>query len=248
MPVLKRDFGELEEKMRSTGAIMEAETAVKLKMLADRFTLLSSIITSQLGPALIKLVEFIYGSVLKAGQTTASASAFYGAGTAKKGVLGTAGALLKTAGLGAMHMVGLIDTKDLKARVGKTIDLPVAKRAGEEAGAPWQKRIDQFSKMMKDAEEKAKELQHPKPPDFSKNQLPMKTPSSALRAAPDSLTRVGNFLGGMGIAQSVEQKKVGLLQQIAQNTKPQGKGTPAVPGWHGASFGGGLVDVVWPHR
>ena len=55
--VLKTDFGELGEKMRKMGAIMDASTAVELKAFKDEMGLIGSIIITQLAPVLVQLGE-----------------------------------------------------------------------------------------------------------------------------------------------------------------------------------------------
>jgi hypothetical protein len=59
IPFLKQDFVALEAKMRSLGAIMSGTTATELKIFKDEMGLIGQIISSQLAPRLIDLVEAI---------------------------------------------------------------------------------------------------------------------------------------------------------------------------------------------
>ncbi|HEV2350846.1 MAG TPA: hypothetical protein VG028_13475, partial [Terriglobia bacterium] len=218
--VLKTNFDELGKHMKDMGAIMSSETAVKLKAVSDEFELLSRIVISQLGPALIKLAEFIYSSVLKAGKATAGAAAFYGAGTAGQGPLHALGTMLKTAGLGAEHFVGAISTEELKKRMtGMGFNLPGAQTAAAAAQAPWKARQAEFEAMLADFKRQANDLKNPKPADFSGSSLPTKMSMKALGGPSDSLVNVGNFLGGMGITARIEERKLQLLGEIARNTR-----------------------------
>jgi hypothetical protein len=195
IPLLKTDFDELGAKMKNVGAIMDTETAVKLKHLADEFGLMGQIITSQLGPILIKFAETVYGLGLKLGKNVAGAAGFFGAGTAKMNPLQAAGALLKTAGLGAEHLLGMIDTKTLKERLGKTIDMGAAIPAGKKATEPWEQMMAQFAEFQKQMKNEADKLNHPAPPDLSGSVLPPKMTKKALESPTNSLLRIGNFLG-----------------------------------------------------
>jgi hypothetical protein len=59
IPVLKIHFGELEAHMKRFGAIMDAETIVKLKHVGDEFDLIQKIIVGTLGPALVAFADWL---------------------------------------------------------------------------------------------------------------------------------------------------------------------------------------------
>ena len=59
IPVLKTNFGELEAHMKRFGAIMDAETIVKLKHAGDEFDLIQKIIVGTLGPALVAFADWL---------------------------------------------------------------------------------------------------------------------------------------------------------------------------------------------
>lgn len=218
--LLKTDFGELSTRMKNLGSIMDTETAVSLKSTADELDLLGQVITARLGPALIALAEACYKSAL----LVAAGGSFLGAATAKmtwKDIL-------------ALGIPGL----GLKA-AGK-IDISAGKAAAEDTGLNWLAALD---KVKKHIEEEAEKLRHPKPPKFTDSVISddeEKTFSTRLPAS-DSLTKVGNFLGGMGIADRVEQRKVELLQQIANNTAA--RTASQVPPPHPPS----LSPTPWSH-
>ena len=222
IPMLKTNFDELGAHMKKIGAIMDTETAVKLKALADEAGLLVQIIVSQLGPALVKLTEVIYGNILKLGKTVVGAGSFYKAGTAHMSPTQRAGALLKTAGLGAEHLLGMIDTKELNRRLGQTIDLGAAIPAGQKAQEPWDKLIAQFDGFLAKMKDRANELDHPKPPNLGGAVLPPLMNKKSWETPTNSLLRIGNFLGSsQGLIGQINQRKVQLLQVIATNTKPR---------------------------
>lgn len=221
IPFLKTDFDALAAELKKVNAIMDTETAVKLSHLSDEFSLMGQILTSLLGPALIDFTELIYSLMLKLGKNLAGAAGFYGAGTAKMNPLQAAGALLKTAGLGAEHLLGIIDTKTLKERLAKTIDMGAAVPAGKKAKEPWEAATAQFEKYLKKMKEEADKLNHPKEADLTGSVLPPKMSKKALETPTDSLIRIGNFLGSnQNMISNLNQRKVQLLQVIANNTKP----------------------------
>jgi hypothetical protein len=65
-------------------------------------------------------------------------------------------------------------------------------------------------------------LEHPEPPGDLQGKVG-KTSEKSLAIPTDSLTRVGNFLGGgANMIQQMNQHKISLLQQIAHNTSLRG--------------------------
>jgi hypothetical protein len=250
LPVLKTDFGELEEELKKTGAIMDTETAVKLKNLGEELSLLGQIITSQLGPAMVKLAEFIYSNILNLGKTTSGAAGFYGAGTAGMGTGKAAGTLLKTAGYGAADIFARVfqgrTAEQSKAYLqgklgGMGFNVGAARSGAAEAQSPWEARQKQFAEFLDKMAKKAAQVDNPKPPEFHGN--PLQIAKKALEVPSDSLTRVGNFLGGSQNAlQRLAQRRTDLLQQIAKNTRP-GRGHPNAGGAFGNIAGRHSLQV-----
>lgn len=123
--------------------------------------------------------------------------------------------------------------KDLNAYIGK-LNNPVneaTEKAGKESSNDMvgiQKTVDDF---MAKLEKEAHDLDNPQPIN-PENDDPVK--AKHIKAIPsDSLIKVGNFLGANGNTISrVDQRKINLLQKIADNTKPHG----------GTSSGGTFAD------
>jgi len=64
MATMTADYDGLKKRMEDAGLIMSSEVAVKLKALGDEFSLLSRIVATQVGPALVKFAEWAYKAVL----------------------------------------------------------------------------------------------------------------------------------------------------------------------------------------
>jgi hypothetical protein len=239
IPVLSTDFEELQKKMQAMGVIMDSTTAVKLKALGDEFSLLSQLITTQVGPALIALAEGIYTGLLKIGQAVSGMAAAVGAGTSKWGAGDWLKGLVETSPLGALFH--LVKSKGDLGAAGEDIakatgfDLEAAAGASDEAQKPWIEKQKQLDALLKELEEKAKALDHQKPPTFDvEDESPLKPHrEKQYRERGDALTRVGNFLGSSkDVLSDLAQKQVNLLQQIANNTRQ--------------SFSGGGGDTAFP--
>ena len=228
IPVLKTNLEALAKSMKEYGALTDAVTAVKLKNLGDEFTMVSQVITSHLGPALVRLAEFIYTDLLKGAKTVAGATAFYGGGTAEKqGLLSSIWSVGRMLPAGAWAMLNEkilgrwshVDAKMFLQATGEQVGFNTAAgaAAATEAEKPWQGKLDEFAKLMARMAERAKELNNQVPPDFT-GEAP-KVGRKALEVPMDSLTRVGNFLGGGGnVIQRLAQQRTEYLRQIAQNT------------------------------
>ena len=59
MPALRTDFDEARDKLEKFGLITDALTAVKLKNMGDEFDMIGKIITTVLGPSLVRLADWI---------------------------------------------------------------------------------------------------------------------------------------------------------------------------------------------
>jgi hypothetical protein len=244
IPVLKTNFEELEASMKKYGGIMDAETAVKLKHLSEEFSLLSNVITAHLGPAMVKLAEWIYANILSAGKGVAGASAALGAGTAKMGLgemlwasLKAAGYGLNAAGARALGAPESQTTAWLKAKMaGAGFDVGAMGGASAAAQRPWADRQKAFAAALAKFAELGGHLDNPAGGPYSGDS--MKRSVKSLEVPSDSLTRVGNFLGGSQTAiMRLAQQRTQYLRQIAQNTAhlAPGRGAGHVLG---ASMGG----------
>ena len=183
LPILKTNFGELSESMKKLGAIMDTETAVKLSHLKDEFELVSQVIISQLGPALVKLVEILYQGILKLGSKVAGVSAGVGAGTSGMKLSQWPG-LLKDMFVGGVtsligRVTGLITDekskqmlKGLAAAHGYNVSEAV--EATDEATKPWTMKLDQFNATLDKWRKEAHDLDNQKQADFSRSTVPAK--------------------------------------------------------------------------
>ncbi len=240
IPALKTDFDALGKKMEGMGAIMDTQTIVKIKAVGEEFSLLSQIMVSQLGPALIKLAEALYENALKLGKNVAGAAGFFGAATATRSPLEAAGGLLKTAGFAAADIYARVfkgrTAAESKAYLeGKLLGMGFDVKAGREgatkAESPFDKRIKEFEALMKKFQERAKDLDHPKPPDFSKATISPGLRKKALETPSDSLVKIGNFLGAGRETIGHLATQTRYLSEIAKNTR-RGAGSGAHPGGH----------------
>ncbi|HVM49164.1 MAG TPA: hypothetical protein VMU04_14120 [Candidatus Acidoferrum sp.] len=199
MGALTDDSARLEKKMREMGMIMDTETAVHLKNLADEAKLLSNIIVSNLGPSMVKLAEFIYTTVLKGGKGLAGASASAGAGTATMSGWQTAKMLPQMLAWGAsdlFHRAFMGRTAEESRQyiqgkmAGAGFNVKAAQEAAAGAAKPWQGKLDEFAEMMKRLKEESERLKHPQPPAFESDQGPPGTegsPSNSRRMVHGSL-------------------------------------------------------------
>lgn len=220
IPFLKTDFDELSAKMKKMGAIMDTETAVKLKALAEEFSLLSQIIASQLGPALVKFAEVAYMAALKLGGGIAKGGTFLGAMVGSQGSLGFFTSLVSAIGHTVAHTLGFLSDKDFDQKMRALI--PKAAVEGQDNGDEfWIQKQKEFAEFLDHLKDKAKELDNPIPTNLDEHLQPKMT-KKALETPTDSLIRIGNFLGsGQNAIVAVNQRKIQLLQQIANNTKGQ---------------------------
>jgi len=216
---LKRDFDEVGSRMKKMGAIMDTETALSFKALSDEMGMLTQIVVSHLGPALLWFAEHLY----KGGGVLAGWAAKEGAATARMSVGEMArwypGAALKgLAGMGGIAGPGIRALGELLLAGGleKKYDVKAGREAGKAAQEEWLGPLDAMKKRIAEESER---LRHPAAPDFGRSSLvkPMSRKELEMGGA-DAMVRAGNFLGGMGIAQRIEERKVELLQQIARNT------------------------------
>lgn len=226
--VLKTDFGELGKKMKDMGAIMDTETAVKLKLLSDEFEMIGQILISQLGPALLLFVQALYVGILQLGSKIAQAKAFMEGGTKNDSAnenFGWGEKLTQWIVVGGIKLGDKLkyakEDPESRKRLLEMVhfDEKGGEQAAKDAEIKWQKKIDDFFAKLFELEQRANALKNPIPPDFSKSNLPEKFSNKALQTPSDSLTKVGNFLGGLGVSTTnIDQRKLEYLKQIAANT------------------------------
>lgn len=215
IPVLKTDFDELGGKMKRLGSIMDTDTAVRLKYVGDEFSLLSTIMTTQLAPAIIFAAENIYKAFAKL------SGVFSGLGA------GTSNWTIK-------DWVMALNPITSGVTIATKFD---AKAAGEAYVDTSKPLLDELEAVKKKLQEEADKIKNPKPivPEVSETPAKKSKSEHLEHMQTDALVRVGNFLGSTGNTISrVDQRKIDLLNKIVENTKPQqgqtlfGYGVPLV--------------------
>lgn len=213
--VLKTDFKGLEADMKNAGAIMEDKVARELDSIGDQFQTLGMIITTQLAPAVLAFVKWVYEKINTGGGKVAKFSA--GAGS----VYEQTGGLVNFA-----KFVAATDWNAVKKKLGfqgesqAMINYRYGVKGKEvtaimaEAEAPWKKGLEEFEKRLADAANAGKKGKA----DYSK----VETLSSPMKASQrdDSLIKVGNFLGSSrGVIGGAQAMLAQHTAQTANNTK-----------------------------
>lgn len=233
MPVLQTDFDELGRHMKDMGAIMDEEVARKLDAIGDEFSILSKIMTSQLAPGLLKMVEVLSRGVLELGKMLAGGAASFGAATAKQGTWDTikSAFTIGTVGLRGAFMENVLGMphEDVQKWANSKLDQtgmdPLAGNAARvEAENPWQKGLDAFQKLLDDAAAKAT-AKRAKPAFEVPDDSGMPKQRRA-KLSEDALTKVGNFLGASGrsVMEDIGRQQLDVLNKIADNTNPNNSG------------------------
>ena len=215
VPVITKDLGEIQRHMESFGMIISTKTAYELKAFDTALAGVKNIIVSSLAPALVwfaeKLMSFFQTGVKPA---QAFAGEAIGIGAEEHG-----GNLLKgffqvmedgSKAWWARHITN--DKAALDVILTKYKDASKALDAANTEGAKALKAFFDF------IEENSKML----PVDFSK--IPDKPAKEhhAGKLESDSLISTGNFFGSLrGTIPNLEQRKVDLLREIAENTRQQ---------------------------
>lgn len=236
IPLLKTNFDELAEKMKSVGAIMDTETAVKLKHLSDDFGLLSQIITSQLGPILIKLAEAAYTAFLKLSSKGATAVTAAGGLIGAQGAGGFATSLLSATGHSIAHLLGFISDKEFDTKMRALIPKAAVQNMGNPAEF-WEQKQKEFADFLGKLKARAGELDHPGAPNFDNPTISPKIPKKALENPTDALIRIGNFLGGRTEGVVLARKQAQLLSSIDQSLIVVRGLLEKLPGAGGMDFG-----------
>ena len=225
IPVLKTNFEELGNQMKKMGAIMDTETAVKLKHVGDELGLISQIIASELGPVLLKVTEVLYEGILKLAkliaQLTGGAGGASSGNTAGRIALG--GAVYITSPLAlAIDTVRFLrrhDKDNFQTITGLDLDLKAGRDAANAAQQPWLDKLKQFEAMLEKFRRQAEELNNPKPPDFTTPAEGLKLSKKELETPTDSLVRIGNFFGSsQTVMDKLDTERNRLLQKIEKNT------------------------------
>ena len=213
--VLKTDFGELSAEMKRFGAIMDADTAVTLKVLGEEAALLGKIFISELGPAILKCAEVLYILWMNAKGLVGGIAEVAGG---KVGAIGNAWD-------NATQGKPLEALKSLWQAINSAEDV---KNFQEGANAELDPMADKLEAFKAKFAELADELEHPKAPKFDVEpaaEKQQKQHKENVRS--DAMISVGNFLGSsMDVLEDIGRRQVDLLQQIANNTRP----VPEAPG------------------
>jgi hypothetical protein len=213
---LKTNFTELQDTMVKTGAIMDTETAVKLHVLSDNFSLLSRIVMAQLAPALAKLAEWALRVTVGTVGKLAGGISILNEGRKESGLgasLKDAGATLGQAFLNVIQGKPMKLTPEQQSTIDKKYGINTEKvtKAIQDAEKPYNDLLANVDKQVAD---QTNSLKSPKP-DFSKTATDARRANEGNRKASDSLISVGNYLGRNSSAISGVQ----YAQQTATNTK-----------------------------
>jgi len=196
IPFLKQDFVALEAKMRSLGAIMSGTTATELKIFKDEMGLIGQIISSQLAPRLIDLVEAIITGLAN----------LKGVGSFWMKIYENLHDKAAKGEYNPKNPVAFF--KNLYKEINRT-DKGSAQYAFSGSLIESAKKLQEFRDYIKGlvyAEEHP-----PKPEEFPETKVKEKK-ESALKDESNSLIKVGNFLGA-------SRDTIGnLQQQTAQHT------------------------------
>ena len=213
IPVLQTDFAELEKKMKDVGAIMDTDTAVKLKYLGDQLSIISEMIIPRLGQSLISLIEVIIKSVAGINEAFVYLRALRNANNFQvtRSAMDAMSAFFK---IGPGAAIGTLIAGVTSKQPGKDSPLEQAHDAALAKSKEWTAWL---AKLQSRFDASSNRLNNPIPPDLGKPQLGMMLGKNELISHGDALSKTGNFLGGLNVS-TVEKQKVNLLQQIANNT------------------------------
>lgn len=236
IPVLKTDFEELGAKMRRMGAIMDTETALKLKLAGEEMSLLSNIIMAQLAPAIVYVAEKLLWLANKIGERFAWLGTTFVpqarttlderdelAGL--KGWMSSKGSfkdlMNNWQGLTKENEALLfkLDADGIRKFVQRRIDYLERKgKIADDVVEGVVKGNDETRKAIQDhIKELAEEIKHPKTPDFTKEEDANKKEAKIKQAKQpysDALLQVGNFLGsGSGLISDIQRQQLAVQQQ-----------------------------------
>jgi hypothetical protein len=204
-PMLQTDFEELQTKMQNLGMIMDTDTAIRLRYLGEEFSMLSQIIVTQAGPALLKFVDVVLIAIGK----LRSVGSFAG------------GATSNISGKEFLKMLIPIYGWKFVAQGAKKLDFNAGGKAKDQTDAEWAKVMADFAKKMA---EEAEKLKHPPKPDFTSNVDVNKKEAKAEKLgqlAGNDLLKIGGGLGQTDVnyrLQRLTESSNRFLAQIAKNT------------------------------
>jgi len=223
---MKTDFDELGDKMKSMGAIMSNDTAAKLDKLGDEFELITKIIVTQLGPAILAFTEWAWKAILKTGGTLAAGGAAIGDIAGQKGWVKTAEIASDLIGQGFKDVITGKSDKEIMANrdtllKSSGVDVESVKDASKAAAEPWLDSLEEFKRSMADVAEK---LANPPKHNFQEANESGGKPAIKTRSTPqkeaDSLVRIGNFLGtNVGAMNGANNRLQKAAIDTAANTK-----------------------------
>lgn len=207
--VLQTNFEELQAKMQDMGAIMDGQVAYKLKALGEELGLISRILTAQLGPALLTLAEFAFKAIAKAGGAASGIGAFFGYAFQRYQDSETQSTDIDSennkAHADAIRRAGNAEVGGRKENMSQTLE------AMKNVAQPWEKMIEDFRLMLKNAADRANNIPAPIGDDGSENAAKTKRPKATQS---DSLISVGNFLGAGRVAiNSVAERHLEVARQ-----------------------------------
>ena len=211
--VLKTDFAELGAEMKNMGAIMDTDTAVRLEQFSDTLEVVTMMIAAKLGPILLDFAMVL----IKVFAGLQEAYAYI------KGLL--------TSNTKPMAESMQWQSRNIMAAMaGKKTEPPpkpeteaevaysknAASTAADKVASGWHKWFQEMEDRMSKL---ANELKNPTRPDFTVPTLAANVPKKAMLTPSDSLSRVGNFYGGMGIVNSIQDRMLQAQERTARNTE-----------------------------
>jgi hypothetical protein len=223
IPFLKKDFDDLGDSMKKTGQIMDTETALKLKKFGDSMSTIAQLVTAHLGPALVKVAEVLYTTVLKVGGAIAGFMAKLGGGTGKWS--------WKDFGFAFVDPLNI-------TRNRQGFDSAAADAAQAAAEKPYADKLSQFQEALKRIAEEADTLNHPTAADNTREIVAKKLDKRALETPADSLVKIGNFFGdSKNSIASIAQEQLNTMKKIEKNTR----NAPSQPGRCDPSWADGMM-------
>ena len=208
---LKTNFGDLQAEMMKTGAIMDGQVAEKLHDLSDQFSMVSNVITAELAPALLQLVQWISTLILKGGGSISKASAVAGSLVGQAGFIGAAKDIAASAAQEFKNLIsgkGFALTKEQNEAIDKKfgINSDDVQKAANAASEPWADALKRILQPVASSRPK---------PDFTKTMIDAQRANGGRRTESDALVKVGNFLG----SNMAGVRSAAAAYQTAANTK-----------------------------
>ncbi len=213
IPLLRGGIDDAEKSLRQMGALMDTETAVKLKHLGDQMSLVSTMLTSMFAPAIIKVVDslmdaasrylgFIDGKTENAptGAIGRFGKGVLGLGTGLVGLWNTVGSAIGIPGAeeNAKQQVDFTNKMFAQAGWGGGVLDSMAESINKAAsqGGSLQGAFDAMRKKFQaEIAAEVARLNNPLPPEIGGPLAGSEKKLHNPRMHEDALMRVGNFLG-----------------------------------------------------